>query len=147
MADDDDVLHSSLKGNGLPVAAQSSATTRLAAVSNHLRSPAPATSKKRRKAAPQSGLPADYSDIRDQMATIQKMAATPDPGRRGYVRQKQAGKLWVRERVDELFDRGSFREVGSLSGTTTWRQTGPISEEPVKHTPSNNVQGALLFMI
>ncbi|KXJ95613.1 carboxyl transferase domain-domain-containing protein [Microdochium bolleyi] len=86
-------------------------------------------------------LPADHSDILGQLDTLRKMAATPDPTHRGYVRQKQSGKLWVRERVDQLLDKGSFAEVGSVSGEVTWQQTGPVSEKPVAFTPSNNVQG------
>ncbi|KAJ1331650.1 methylmalonyl-CoA decarboxylase subunit alpha [Microdochium nivale] len=86
-------------------------------------------------------LPADHSDILGQLDALRKMAATPDPTHRGYVHQKQAGKLWVRERVDQLLDKGSFVEVGSVSGDVTWEQTGPVSEKPVAFTPSNNVQG------
>jgi acetyl-CoA carboxylase carboxyltransferase component len=59
------------------------------------------------------------------------------------VRQKQAGKLWVRERVEQLLDPGSFQEVGSVSGTVTWKQLGPVKEEPVDYVPSNNVQGTV----
>jgi acetyl-CoA carboxylase carboxyltransferase component len=58
-----------------------------------------------------------------------------------YVRQKQAGKLWVRERVEQLLDPGSFQEVGSVSGTVKWKQLGPVKEEPEEYMPSNNVQG------
>jgi acetyl-CoA carboxylase carboxyltransferase component len=70
-----------------------------------------------------------------------QIAATPDANNRGYVRQKQAGKLWVRERVEQLLDPGSFQEVGSVSGTVKWKQLSPIKEEPVDFVPSNNVQG------
>jgi len=87
------------------------------------------------------GLPADHSDILGQLDTLRKMAATPDPTRRGYARQKQSGKLWVRERVDQLLDQGSFVEIGSVSGDVEWEQTGPVSERPIDFTPSNNVQG------
>lgn len=86
-------------------------------------------------------LPADHSDILGQLDTLRKIAATPDPTHRGYARQKQSGKLWVRERVDLLLDQGSFVEIGSVSGDVEWEQTGPVSERPVKFTPSNNVQG------
>ncbi|KAE8407015.1 alpha subunit of putative methylmalonyl-CoA decarboxylase [Aspergillus pseudonomiae] len=86
-------------------------------------------------------LPPDYADVRSQISTLRKIAATPDINRRGYIRQKQAGKLWVRERLEELLDRDSFQEIGSLSGTVTWEQTGPMQEKPVSFVPSNNVQG------
>lgn len=96
-------------------------------------------SKRLRQVA--SHLPADYSDVLSQIDTLRKIAATPDVSRRGYIRQKQAGKLWVRERLDALLDPGSFQEIGSLSGTATWKGTGPMRETPVAFVPSNNVQG------
>jgi len=114
------------------------AKDRLAQVSSHI---APNTPRRRRKKGPDSDLPADYSDILGQIATLRNIAATPDTSNRGYVRQKQAGKLWVRERVEQLLDPGSFHEVGSVSGTVTWKQLGPVKEEPSDFVPSNNVQG------
>ncbi|KAL4933171.1 acyl-CoA carboxylase subunit beta [Aspergillus undulatus] len=101
----------------------SRATKRLRQVSNHL------------------NLPPDYADVRAHISTLKSVAATPDPSRRGYIRQKQAGKLWVRERLEHLLDANSFEEIGSLSGKVTWEKTGPIREKPVSFTPSNNVQG------
>lgn len=114
------------------------ATDRLAQVSAHI---SPNTPKRRRQKGAGMDLPADYSDILGQISTLRTIAATPDPTNRGYVRQKQAGKLWVRERVEQLLDAGSFQEVGSVSGTVKWRQTGPSREEPEGYVPSNNVQG------
>jgi len=114
------------------------AKDRLAQVSSHI---APNTPKRRRRKGADSDLPADYSDILGQIATLRKSAATPDKNNRGYVRQKQAGKLWVRERVEQLLDPGSFQEVGSVSGTVKWKQLGPAKEEPEDYVPSNNVQG------
>ena len=119
-------------------APSTTATDRLAQVSAHI---TPNTPKRRRRTGADSDLPADYSDILVQIAALQKIAATPDQKNRGYVRQKQAGKLWVRERVEQLLDAGSFQEVGSVSGTVKWKQTGPTREEPVEYVPSNNVQG------
>ncbi|KAL4884086.1 carboxyl transferase [Aspergillus karnatakaensis] len=98
-------------------------------------------SKRLRQVSSHLNLPADYSDVRDQIRTLRNIAATPDPSRRGYVRQKQAGKLWVRERLDQLLDENSFEEIGSLSGTVEWKKTGPMRETPVTFIPSNNVQG------
>ena len=86
-------------------------------------------------------LPADYSDILNQISSLRMIANTPDPQNKGYVRQKQAGKLWVRERVLQLLDEGSFQEIGSISGTVTWKQLSATKEEPVAYLPSNNVQG------
>lgn len=105
----------------------------------------PNTPKRRRQKATSSGPPADYSDILGQISKLQTFASTPVNTRRGYVRQKQAGKLWVRERVDRLFDKDSVREVGSVSGQVKWtvkkNEDGSESEDPETFTPSNNVQG------
>ena len=123
-------------------ASSSTAKDRLAQVSSHM---VPNTSQKRRRKrgakSSESDLPADYSDILGQLSTLRTSAATPDPNNRGYVRQKQAGKLWVRERVEQLLDPGSFQEVGSVSGIVTWKQLDSVKEEPVDFVPSNNVQG------
>ncbi|PYI33223.1 ClpP/crotonase [Aspergillus indologenus CBS 114.80] len=102
--------------------------------------PSSATASKRLRQVA-SHLPADYSDVLAQIDTLRSIAATPDASRRGYIRQKQAGKLWVRERLEALLDPGSFTEIGSLSGTVTWEQIGPMREKPVAFVPSNNVQG------
>lgn len=119
------------------------AKDRLAQLSSHI---APNTPKRRRGKRPDSDLPADYSDLLGQVATLRKIAATPDSSNRGYVRQKQAGKLWVRERVEQLLDADSLQEVGSVSGTVKWKQSGPRTEEPVKYVPSNNVQGKYVWL-
>lgn len=111
---------------------------RLSQVTNHI-NPPNTPRKRRQKAA--SALPADYSDILSQIAALQKLAVTPDPNHTGYARQKAAGKLWVRERVNKLFDPGSFHEVGSIAGTVEWKKLAGIKEEPVSFIPSNNVQG------
>lgn len=118
----------------------SGATERLQQISSHIE-PSVQVQKKRRRRRADSDLPADYSDILGQVAALRKIAATPDPNNRGYVRQKQAGKMWVRERVDQLLDPGSFQEVGSVSGTVKWKHLGGIKEEPEEYVPSNNVQG------
>jgi hypothetical protein len=119
------------------------AKDRLAQVSSHI---TPNTPKRRRRKGAESNPPADYSDILGQIETLRKSAATPDTSNRGYVRQKAAGKLWVRERVEQLLDPGSFQEVGSVSGTVKWKQLGPMKEEPEEYVPSNNVQGMCMIV-
>jgi len=47
------------------------------------------------------------------------------------------GKLTVRERIDRLQDKGSFREVGALAGTPTWSDDGSLEAL----TPANYVVG------
>jgi Carboxyl transferase domain len=131
---------------GAPKASSQSgtATERLSKLSDQLSAPAAMNSgksRKSRKTGDTSALPADYSDILGHISTLQKMAATPDPTNRGYVRQKTGGKLWVRERVEQLLDQGSFREIGSVSGTVNWRKLADNREEPESFVPSNNVQG------
>lgn len=125
------------------------AASRAVQVSEHLTSqPANQSNEgKRRRRAKQDALPADYSDIQGHLTQLRTLANTPDPTRTGYVRQKQSGKLWVRERIDKLLDPGSFQEIGSATGTVKWKKlpTGENSneerEEPEAFTPHNNVQG------
>ncbi|KAL5348188.1 hypothetical protein ACLOAV_006668 [Pseudogymnoascus australis] len=121
------------------VSSSSSPKDRLSQVTNHI-SPSVNTSHKRRQKSA-AGLPSDYSDILSQISTLQKLAITPDPNHRGYSRQKAAGKLWVRERVNRLFDPGTIHEVGSVAGTVQWKKLAGIKEEPISFVPSNNVQG------
>ncbi|RDW84635.1 putative propionyl-CoA carboxylase beta chain [Coleophoma cylindrospora] len=115
------------------------ANKRLSQVAGHLRSKKLPSRLSKTKA--EDELPADYSDVLSQLGTLRNIASTPDLNSSGYVRQKQAGKLWVRERVLSLLDEGSFREVGSVSGTVEWRKVKGTKEEPISFIPSNNVQG------
>jgi acetyl-CoA carboxylase carboxyltransferase component len=124
----------------------STAAERIAQLNEHLAQTTsqrhqPNTPRRRRKNKPNNDLPADWSDIRSQLTTLRTLAATPDTSRTGYIRQKQSGKLWVRERVDALFDAGSVREIGSVTGSVEWKQLDALREEPKAFTPSNNVQG------
>lgn len=90
-----------------------------------------------------SDLPDDYSDILAQIAQLQSIASTPDPSNRGYTRQKTAGKLWARERINQLLDAGTWREFGSITGSVTWKKdtVNPQREHIEDFTPSNNPQG------
>ncbi|KAJ6002110.1 hypothetical protein N7522_007337 [Penicillium canescens] len=127
------------KNNNPPPAGASKeqATNRLNQLSSHI-----SPTKQKTQA---NRLPADHSDVLTQITNLRTIAATPDPKNRGYIRQKQAGKLWVRERIDQLLDANTFTEIGSVSGTVTWAKTGPMREKPVAFVPSNNVQGAGLL--
>lgn len=81
------------------------------------------TSKKRQpQRSKNDDPPADYSDILGQLESLRTMASTPDLKSRGYIKQKQAGKLWVRERGLQLLDEGSFHEVGSVAVEVKWKQ-------------------------
>lgn len=134
MADDEDAQHTS---NGRDTAAQ-----RLHQVSSHISGEQALKAERANNNKKSTQLPADHSDVLSQIATLRQIAATPNLKHRGYVRQKQAGKLWVRERIDALLDPDTFAEIGSVSGTVTWKKTAPMRETPVSFVPSNNVQGA-----
>ncbi|KAI1333533.1 ClpP/crotonase [Xylariaceae sp. FL0016] len=101
--------------------------------------------RRRQRKSATSGPPADYSDRLGQIAKLEELARTPDVHHRGYRRQKEAGKLWVRERVEALLDEGSLQEVGSVTGEVSWRKEqshdGVDREVIGNFTPSNSVQG------
>lgn len=140
MANDDESLAGAAGGK----AAVTKAKERLEQVADHVagdQAEGQSRRRRRRHAETEPALPADYSDILGQIKTLKDIAATPDTTNRGYIRQKQAGKLWVRERVEALLDEGTFREVGSVSGTVNWKKVGEAREAPVGFIPSNNVQG------
>jgi acetyl-CoA carboxylase carboxyltransferase component len=125
---------------------KATATGRLAQLSEQVSSPAKA---KKPRGTRGSELPADWSDILGELDHVRKLAQTPKYETTGYIRHKEAGKLWVRERLEKLLDPGTFIEVGSAAGTAIWEKPpGPkfsvIEEEKEAvrdFTPSNNVQG------
>lgn len=130
---------------------KSTATERLNQISSHIQS-APSSqqsnvTRKRRKSklkkSAQDELPSDYSDILAQVQQMKTIASTPDPNNRGYARQKTDGKLWARERIAQLLDPDSFREIGSVTGSTVWTvsETNPQLESISSFVPTNNPQG------
>jgi acetyl-CoA carboxylase carboxyltransferase component len=58
-------------------------------------------------------------------------------GEERVARQHASGRLTVRERVDRLFDAGSFRETGSVAGRGTYGPDGDL----VDFLPANMVVG------
>src|SRR5436853_4424820 len=52
-------------------------------------------------------------------------------------RQRDQGRLTVRERIDKLVDQKSFHEIGAISGTGEYDETGKL----VNLTPANCVFG------
>lgn len=122
------------------------AKTRLDQVKQHLNSNTSA--RRAKKPKPNLGT-ADWSDVIAEFDNVRRLAQTPKTNTTGYKRHKEAGKLWVRERVELLLDEGSFREVGSTAGTAVWRKANPNATDPAEaekdviedFTPSNNVQG------
>mgnify|MGYP006266940085 CR=1 FL=1 len=73
----------------------------------------------------------DVEEIRKQSEMARQMG-----GKKGVDFQHSRGKLTVRERVDLLQDPGSFREIGTLTGTPTWE-----GDRVVDLKPSNTVTG------
>lgn len=128
------------------MAEKDNATRRLNQLNSHFNSN---TKAKRGKENRGSVLPADWSDVLGELDVVKKYAQTPKYDTTGYKRQKEGGKLWVRERIELLLDAGSFEEVGSAAGSAVWMrnpdQSGTVIErekEIIKDfTPSNNVQG------
>jgi hypothetical protein len=130
-----------------------SAVQRLNQISSHVK---PNSSAKVSKGKNNRGsaLPADWSDVLGELDVVKKYAQTPKYETTGYKRQKEGGKLWVRERIELLLDPGSFEEVGSAAGTTVWGRSDVLTssstvieqeKEVVKDfTPSNNVQGQII---
>ena len=59
-------------------------------------------------------------------------------GEERVARQHDNGRLTVRERLEHLLDAGSFREVGGLSGSATYDESGELKD----FVPTNFVTGA-----
>lgn len=47
-------------------------------------------------------------------------------GPEGIARQRERGKLTVRERIDLLLDKGSFEEIGMIAGRPEYDETGKL---------------------
>ena len=72
----------------------------------------------------------------NELAKRQKLAETmggPDK----LKRQKERGKLNVRERMEQLLDKGSFREIGKIAGKGTYDTKGDLKD----FSPSNFIFG------
>ena len=52
-------------------------------------------------------------------------------------RQHDSGRLTVRERIERLFDPGSFRETGALAGRATYGASGGLEEASCRPTRSS----------
>jgi hypothetical protein len=122
------------------------AAQRLSQINSHV---APASTAKKSKKNRGSELPADWSDVLGELDLVRKFAQTPKYNTTGYIRHKEGGKLWVRERIELLIDPGTFDEVGSAAGTATWSKPDGTKQSVIEEekevvtdfTPSNNVQG------
>ena len=76
----------------------------------------------------------------NEVQTLRRLAderlapGSEDPG---VVRQRSRGKLTCRERIDQLLDPDSFREIGSVAGFASYDEMGEIDA----FTPANHVGG------
>ena len=74
----------------------------------------------------------EIEELRRREALAQKMG-----GAEKVKRQRDGGKLTVRERVDRLLDPGSFHEIGGLAGVAQYGADGELAD----FTPANLVMG------
>jgi acetyl-CoA carboxylase carboxyltransferase component len=72
----------------------------------------------------------------DELAERKRIARQMGGAER-VARQHAGGRLTVRERIDQLLDRGSFREVGSIAGKATYDESGQMTD----FVPANGVFG------
>ncbi|EKM76462.1 hypothetical protein AGABI1DRAFT_78555 [Agaricus bisporus var. burnettii JB137-S8] len=70
-----------------------------------------------------------------QLRSLQTKIHTPNPKNSGYIRQKANDKLWVHERIATFLDKGSFEEIGSISGKPS--KPGDLED----FVPANCVMG------
>ena len=74
----------------------------------------------------------ELEELRRRQALAQQMG-----GDEKVARQRAAGRLTVRERINALLDADSFQELGSITGVATHDEAGAISGL----TPTNFVFG------
>jgi len=74
----------------------------------------------------------EIDEIRRREALAREMG-----GATNIERQHAAGRLTVRERIDQLLDPATFHEIGSLAGRATYDDSGQLTA----FTPSNFVVG------
>src|SRR5947208_5049682 len=58
-------------------------------------------------------------------------------GEERVERQHASGRLTVRERIERLFDAGTFRETGSIAGRATYADDGELTD----FLPANSIVG------
>ena len=74
----------------------------------------------------------ELNELRQRQKLAEKMG-----GVEKLKRQKERGKLHVRERMDILLDSGSFREIGKIAGKGTYDTKGDLKD----FAPSNFIFG------
>ncbi|KAK7439777.1 hypothetical protein VKT23_017351 [Stygiomarasmius scandens] len=79
----------------------------------------------------------DWENALSELRNQQQLARNPAPDDPGYLRQKQNGKLHVRERLVALLDPDSFFEIGSITGNPVYDE----SKELRSFLPTNLITG------
>jgi acetyl-CoA carboxylase carboxyltransferase component len=74
----------------------------------------------------------EIDELRAREALARRMG-----GEEKVKRQHDAGKLTVRERIDQLLDPGSFHEIGAIAGRARYDEAGGLAE----FSPANFVVG------
>jgi len=76
---------------------------------------------------------------KDEIDALRKRQALAKAmgGPEKIARQHEAGRLTVRERLDQFLDAGSFREIGSIAGTAVYADDGGLE----RFTPANCIFG------
>ena len=96
----------------------------------------PTTTPKPQVKAPASGWQPELNELKVRERLAKEMGG-PDK----IKRQKDGGRLTIRERIDGLVDTGSFREVGGLSGKGTYDAEGKLTG----FTPANRLTGRAMI--
>lgn len=81
----------------------------------------------------------EWQPTLDRISRIQEISRTPNVKSRGYQNQIRYGKLWVRDRIEQLADLDSFREIGTITGTPTFNPA--MSNNLESFVPTNYVGG------
>ena len=63
-------------------------------------------------------------------------------GEERVARQHASGRLTVRERIDRLFDAGSFHETGALAGAGSYDEDGELDRLPAREHASSARAGS-----
>ena len=81
-----------------------------------------ATTGQATKAAPVGWEP-ELEELRLRQAIARQMG-----GEERVARQHKGGRLTVRERIDQMLDPGTFKEIGSIAGKASYDDKGNITD-------------------
>ena len=79
------------------------------------------TSGQTTKAAPVGWEP-ELEELRLRQTIARQMG-----GEERVARQHKGGRLTVRERIDQMLDPGTFKEIGSIAGKASYDENGNIT--------------------